>query len=116
MRIHCMGDVVDKKGDAMSCIVCMGYDTQNCPVCGDHYEVIACPECEGRGVNMRLAFNIRTRQFVEVTPLTWQVLPSTEDRAEAMGWNYCRAEDNCPHCKGFGEVYKDRNGNITPMI
>lgn len=111
-----MGDVVIKEGDAMSCAVCLGYDSQNCPVCSEPVEVVTCQECGGTGLNQRLAFNIRTRLFVEVTPLTWQMLPSTEERAEAMGWNYCRAEDDCPYCKGFGELHRDRRGNLTPII
>lgn len=111
-----MGDVVIKEGDAMSCAVCRGYDSQNCPVCSEPVEVVTCQECGGTGLNQRLAFNIRTRLFVEVTPLTWQMLPSSEERAEAMGWNYCRAEDDCPYCKGFGEVHRDSRGNITPII
>jgi DnaJ-class molecular chaperone len=100
----------------MSCTVCQGYDTQNCPVCGETLQVVPCPECDGTGVDQRLAFNIRTRLFVEVNKLTWLILPSDEDRAEAMGWNYCRAEENCPFCKGIGEVHKDRYGDLSPML
>jgi DnaJ-class molecular chaperone len=101
-------------GEGMSCTVCRGYDTSKCPVCSEQLEVIECPECNGTGINHRLAFNIRTRQYVEVTPMTWEILPSDEDRAEAMGWNYCRTEENCPYCKGIGEVMRI-DGSIEPL-
>lgn len=100
----------------MSCTVCQGYAVQNCPVCQENLHTVCCPECDGTGINHRLAFNIRTRLFVEVNKLTWLTLPSDEDRAEAMGWNYCRAEEDCPFCKGIGEVHKDRYGDLSPML
>jgi hypothetical protein len=100
----------------MSCNVCRGYDSHDCPVCGIDSTIEKCPECEGTGVNHRLAFNIKTRQFVEVNPLTWMLLPVTEEQAEAKDWNFCRAEENCPYCKGLGEVNRDARGELHPMI
>jgi hypothetical protein len=47
--------------------------------------------------------------------MTWEILPSDEDRAEAMGWNYCRAEENCPYCKGIGEVRMLVDGSFEPL-
>jgi len=99
----------------MSCSVCAGHDTYNCPCCGDELSVATCPECGGDGIDHRLAFNIVTREFVKVEPITWQVLPKTEDEAEAMRWNYCQAEENCPFCKGLGEVYQDIRENYYPL-
>lgn len=89
----------------MSCTVCSGYDTSKCPVCSEYMEEIECPECDGTGLNHRLAFNIKTRQYVEINPTTWDVLPVTEEEAEFKGWNYCRAEEECPYCKGSGVIY-----------
>lgn len=91
----------------MSCNICMGYDTTHCPVCGDDSTIVDCPECYGTGINQRLAFNIHTRQFVKVTEITWLMLPATEDEAEDKGQNYCRSEENCPLCKGIGQMRKE---------
>lgn len=100
----------------MSCTVCEGKSlTVECPCCSNVAGVETCPECDGTGVNHRLAFNIRTRQYVEVTPMTWEILPSDEDRAEAMRWNYCRAEENCPYCKGIGKVRMLVDGSFEPL-
>ena len=90
----------------MSCNVCAGYDSTNCPVCGEE-RIVTCPVCEGTGINQRLAFNIHTRQSVKVTEIAWLFLPKTEEEAEAKGQNYCRSEENCPACKGLGEVRKE---------
>ena len=91
----------------MSCNVCRGYDSHDCPVCGIESSVERCPVCSGTGIDQRLAFNIKSREFVKVTEIAWLMLPKTEDEAEARGQNYCRAEDNCPFCKGLGEVRKE---------
>lgn len=100
----------------MSCTVCEGRSlTAECPCCSNVAGIEPCPECDGTGVDHRLAFNIRTRQHVEVTPMTWEMLPSDEDRAEEMGWNYCRAEENCPYCKGIGEVRMLVDGSFEPL-
>ena len=105
MCIPCMGVMVSKEGNIMSCTVCSGYDTSRCPVCSEQMEVIECPECDGTGLNHRLAFNIKTRQYVEIDPTTWNILPATEEEAEFKGWNYCRAEEECQYCKGSGRIY-----------
>lgn len=33
----------------MSCSVCEGYSSYNCPCCGPQIEKIVCPECDGSG-------------------------------------------------------------------
>lgn len=91
----------------MSCNVCRGYDTQACPCCELDSTIVRCPECDGTGIDQRLAFNIRTREFVKVTEIAWLMLPKTEEEAEAKDQNYCRAESSCPICKGLGEVRKE---------
>ena len=43
-------------------------------------------------------------------------IDGTEEQAEAKDWNFCRAEENCPYCKGLGEVHRDARGELHPMI
>lgn len=93
----------------MSCSVCAGYSSSNCPVCGESH-IVDCPECYGSGINHNLAFNIHTRQDVKVNEITWMMLPATEEEAEKKGQNYCRSEENCPYCKGIGQVRKEDDG------
>lgn len=76
---------------------------------------VICPHCDGDGFDHRLAFNIRTRLYEEVNELTWILLPVTEEDAEAKNWNYCRAEEHCPHCNGLGLVLQDENGECYPI-
>lgn len=100
----------------MSCNVCRGYDSSNCPTCSVSFAQAICPECDGDGLDHSLAFNIRTRQTTEVSEMAWMLLPDTEDIAEARGWNYCKAEETCPFCKGQGMVFQDNHGNYFPML
>lgn len=99
----------------MSCSVCAGHDSSNCPCCGESYSIVKCPECGGDGIDHRLAFDIRTREEIAIEPLTYLALPKDEDDAEAKRWNYCRSDKNCPFCKGIGEVYQDIKNNHYPL-
>lgn len=76
---------------------------------------VICPKCDGDGFNHNLAFNIRTRMYEEVNDLTWILLPVSEEEAEAKDWNYCRAEERCPVCRGLGLVLQDDEDNIYPI-
>ena len=76
---------------------------------------VFCPHCDGDGFDHRIAFNIRTRQYEEVTELTWMLLPVTEEEAETKNWNYCRAEESCPFCNGLGLVLQDENEDYYPI-
>ena len=100
----------------MSCSVCRGYDSHACPSCGQGLSQVLCPVCGGDGFDHRLAFNIRTRQYEEVTELTWLCLPISEEAAEARGWNYCKAEESCLFCKGRGIVYQNDRSEYQPII
>lgn len=51
MCVHCLGVVFYKESDIMSCSVCAGYSSENCPCCSEDLDVIECPECEGLGVD-----------------------------------------------------------------
>lgn len=89
----------------MSCSVCAGYDSYNCPCCGEDVRMIDCPECKGTGYEPYMAFNIRTRGMTEVTMLTWMLLPRDEEGAERRGTNYCRMpRERCGRCHGEGQV------------
>ena len=59
----------------MSCSVCAGHDTYNCPCCGETIQMIICPDCYGTGMKKPRAFHIYRRLTVEVTETTWQILP-----------------------------------------
>ena len=62
-----------------------------------------CPDCEDGMVYM--AFNIKTREFVRVTAVAYQILPFDEDDAEYEGKNYCQGEIvRCATCNGEGEI------------
>lgn len=89
----------------MSCPICAGYAVTSCPVCGPQERVVTCPDCNGTGMMPYKAFNIHTRNEVEVTRETWVCLPYDEDQAAREGKRYCRADrDICPACQGLGEI------------
>ena len=90
----------------MSCSVCAGYSSYNCPCCGEEPRMIACPDCED-GMEY-WSFNIKSRTFVRVTPIAYQLLPFDEDDARAEGKNYCQADiRRCPTCQGEGRIPED---------
>lgn len=87
----------------MSCSVCAGYSSYNCPCCSEEVKMIECPDCED-GFHY-FSFNIRTRQFVRVTKIAYQILPFDENDAEHEGKNYCQGDVmKCPTCEGMGEI------------
>lgn len=87
----------------MSCVVCAGYLTYNCPVCGGGVTMVECKDCED-GMEY-WAFNIKTRNFVRVTALAYQILPFDEDDAENDGKVYCQGEIRpCATCHGECEI------------
>lgn len=89
----------------MSCSVCAGYGSYNCPCCGEGTHLITCPDCKGTGFAPYMAFDIIDRKFIEVTELAWQILPDDEDEAESRTMRYCKADlENCPKCRGWGEI------------
>lgn len=90
----------------MSSIQDRAYDAQYWP---EDSSIVRCIECDGTGVDQRLAYNIHTGEEVKVTEIAWLMLPKTESEARAKNQNYCRSEGNCPICKGLGEVRKEGN-------
>lgn len=92
----------------MSCSVCAGHDTYNCPVCGESVRMMTCPDCKGTGLEPYKVFNIHTRGEIEVTREQWFAYPKSEDDAFEQGENLCRMERGyCPTCKGEGEIPED---------
>ena len=88
----------------MSCSVCAGYSSYNCPCCGEDVRMMECPDCGGNGVRY-LAFHITERRFKEVTELAFTILPQDEDEARYMRNKWCQGDiKRCPTCKGEGEI------------
>lgn len=89
----------------MSCSVCAGYSSYNCPCCGEEVVMVDCPDCKGTGFAPYKAFHIHRREEVEVTELCWTLLPEDEDAAFDLGENYCQMpRETCRTCKGEGEI------------
>lgn len=92
----------------MSCSVCAGHDSYNCPCCGEPVRMITCPDCEGSGYTPPMAFDIKHRRFVKVTEQAYNILPPDEDTADYMGMRYCKCEvEICPTCRGDGKIPED---------
>ena len=88
----------------MSCTVCRGHDSYNCPCCGEAH-MTTCPDCKGSGYGPYKAWHIHERRTVECTSLAWLILPRDEDEAVARGENFCRMQrDYCHTCHGDGEI------------
>lgn len=89
----------------MSCSVCAGYSSYNCPCCGEEPRMIVCPDCQGSGYTPYMAFDIRCRRIIPVNELAYDILPLDEDEAESRGMRYCKVEiEVCRTCNGAGEI------------
>lgn len=92
----------------MSCAVCAGYSSYNCPVCGEEGRMVTCPDCKGTGYAPYKAWHIHRRVSTDVTEATWRMIPKDEDEAYEKGENWCRMDRTfCPTCHGEGEVHED---------
>lgn len=90
----------------MSCSVCAGYSSDNCPCCGTRSVMVECPDCDG-GYEF-YAFDIRTRKFVRVTEMAYNILPIDEDEAEFANARFCQGDVRmCATCKGEGQIHED---------
>lgn len=78
------------------------YDAPNAPW---NEAPAECPGCKGAGYRY-YAFNLRTRRRMEVTEKTFACLPESEDDAEFLGQNYCKADEpeRCDRCDGLGTI------------
>lgn len=91
----------------MSCSVCAGHDSYNCPCCGESHTT-TCPDCQGSGYTPYLAYDILAKKDVPVTKSAYDILPIDEDAADVMGMRFCKQEIGiCPTCGGVGQILVD---------
>lgn len=88
----------------MSCSVCAGHDTYNCPCCSEEVNMIECPDCKGTGEGDYKVFDRIDRIAVRCDKIAYYYSPDDEDAASAMGRRYCRLSCTCQTCKGEGEI------------
>ena len=89
----------------MSCSVCAGYDSYNCPCCGKEVSMTVCPECHGTGWEDYSLLQIHTRGIIKVSREQWVRYPADEDEAFDKGENLCRMpRERCGRCHGEGEI------------
>lgn len=92
-----------KGGKDMSCSVCAGHDSYNCPCCSPKVQIMTCPECDNG--YQYYAFDVIARKFVRVTELAYQILPFDEDDAYFEKKRYCQGcIEKCRKCNGEGEI------------
>lgn len=92
----------------MSCSVCAGYSSYNCPCCGEPVRMMTCPDCKGSGMEAYKAYHIHRHITTDVTKICYDILPKDEDDAIARGENWCRwPRERCHTCKGEGEIPED---------
>ena len=92
----------------MSCSVCAGYSSYNCPCCGEDVQMIICPDCNGTGMAPHKAYHIHRHITATVAQICYDILPNDEDEAIVKGENWCRwPREKCPTCKGDGEIPED---------
>lgn len=88
----------------MSCEVCAGHDTYNCPVCGKEPRLMTCPDCKGTGEGDWKVFDIKQRIVVRCSEIAYIYAADNEDSAEELGRRYCKESNVCQTCKGLGEI------------
>lgn len=99
----------------MSCSVCRGYDSSKCPCCSEELNSIECPDCHGSGFALYFAFNVKTRETIEVSEEEWETLPDDEDSAIAKGVELIQCEEGgtiCRTCHGEGKIPEGYSGPI----
>lgn len=101
----------------MGCSVCMGTNSQSCPVCGERWERVTCMKCRGLGIINCYAIDLRTDQDVDVTAETFLALPIDEQAARKAGqWYYQGDAEECDKCDGAGEIYRTAGGEFFKAI
>jgi hypothetical protein len=100
----------------MACDVCLGRNSEKCPVCGKRPEKMVCPECRGYGMVDCTAYKVLDDDGeIDVTPATFVALPETEEAALAQHKKYYKGDYSCcPVCCGCGEVYEESEGEYYP--
>lgn len=83
----------------MSCSVCRGHDSRNCPCCGGSS---VCPECGGTGKAFT-AYDMEKDAIIKVSEDEYRMLPEDEDEANELGVRYYREDIiDCEMCDGEG--------------
>lgn len=101
----CRSGGMDTLGSAMSCAVCAGYSSQNCPCCGVEAQKVTCPDCKGTGYGDWTVFDIIKRVDVKCNEAQYRRAALSEDGAADRGERYCRASCTCQTCQGEGEIF-----------
>lgn len=66
--------------------------------------MVKCEACNGKGKHW-YAYDIEANRETECTETTWNILPETEELAEASRNRYMRGEvEICEVCDGTGEI------------
>lgn len=70
--------------------------------------MITCPDCNGTGMAPYKAYHVHRHITADVTKVCYELLPKDEDEAIVKGENWCRwPREECPTCKGDGEIPED---------
>lgn len=88
----------------MACDVCLGINSDRCPVCGKEPQYEECPDCKGEGT-IYIAYHINGVDETRVTALAYACLPATEEEARYLKKNWYQGEDfRCTKCWGEGKI------------
>lgn len=88
----------------MSCEVCAGYSSYNCPVCGGEVSMTTCQDCKGTGEGDWKVYDIKLGIVVRCSKIAYIYAADDERAAELMGKRYCKESNTCQTCNGLGEV------------
>lgn len=98
----------------MACGVCMGINSDRCPVCGKEPRMKECPECKGT-CGTHWAVSVEDGSEQEVTAAAWSVLPETRETAIMMRYRWYRGFfEPCQVCGGTGEIEEDDDYGPDP--
>lgn len=88
----------------MSCSVCAGYDSYNCPCCSEEPKMIPCPACDdGYAYYAKVVGD--TKAKVRMTKIAYMIIPYDEEDARMLGQRYYQGDiEECPTCKGEQEI------------
>lgn len=90
----------------MSCSVCAGYSSYNCPCCGKDTRIIECPDCEN-GLRY-YSIDIKTGEEKQVTKAAYLILPFDEDDARQEKKRYYQGDIvKCRTCDGDGVIAEE---------
>ncbi len=98
----------------MACEVCLGINSDRCPVCGREPRMKECPVCGGKG-GAYWAQSVESDDEMEVTPTAYDLLPETRKSAVMMRYRWFKGcFEPCMTCGGTGEVEADEDFGPDP--